>query len=156
MRTALALVVLFALAILSLAAGYGPYRICQSFVDLVGDKLEWRTRSLAGEQGVNCGRVESGHDARAANDCARESLSLGRGFRVRYKIPTIDSNVSIGLVRSPQGRLYEIIFDGNPGNIGRFSYNTSLFRQQIAVEECSTELRVTHGGRLTCIADRGC
>src|SRR5208337_3754743 len=101
MRTALALVVLFALAILSLAAGYGPYRICQSFVDLVGDKLEWRTRSLAGEQGVNCGRVESGHDARAANDCARESLSLGRGFRVRYKIPTIDSILSIRIGRPP-------------------------------------------------------
>jgi len=151
MRTALPLVVLLALATLSIAAGFGPYRICQGFVDLVGDKLEWRARSLAGKQGVNCGHVESGHDARAANDCARNSLALAKAFRVRYKIPTIDSNVSTGLVRSPQGRVYEIILDGNPGRGGA----TSLFRQQIAVEECSTELRVTHGGRLTCIADRG-
>ena len=155
MRTALPLVVLLALAALSVAAGFGPYHICQGFVDLVGDKLEWRARSLAGKQGVNCGRVDGGHDARSANDCVRNSLALGRAFRVRYKVPTIDGNVSTGLVRSPQGHLYEIIFEGNPGNVGRFSDNTSLFRQQISIEECSTELQVTHGGRLTCIADRG-
>lgn len=152
MRAALVLLVVLALVNLCLAAGFGPHYLCQGFVDLVGDKLEWHTRSLAGKQAVNCGRVESGQDARAANDCVRNSLALGKPFRVRYKIPTIDSNVSSGLVRAPQGRLYQIIFDGNPG---RYSDNTSLFRQQIAVEECSTGLRVTYGGRLTCIADRG-
>jgi hypothetical protein len=152
MRTALALVVLIALAALSVAAGYGPYRLCEGFVDLVGDKLERRASSLAGSQGVNCGRVESGHDARAANDCVRNSLALGKAFRVRYKVLAIESSsLSTGLVRSTQGRLYEIVLDGNPGRAGA----TSLFRQQIAVKECSTELRVTHGGRLTCIADRG-
>lgn len=116
MRTALALVVLLALATLSIAAGYGPYRLCQGFVDLVGDKLEWRASSLAGSQGVNCGRVESGHDARAANNCVRNSLALGKAFRVRYKVPAIDSSsLSTGLVRSPQGRLYEIVSDGTRG-----------------------------------------
>jgi hypothetical protein len=155
MRTALLLVILFVLAILSRAAGFGPYRLCQGFVDLVGDKLEWRSRSIAGKQGVNCGRVDSGHDAGAANDCVRNSLALGKAFRVRYKLPTIESSVSVGLVRSPHGHVYEIIFDGNPENIGRFSGDTSLFRQQIVVQECSSELQVTHGGRLTCIADRG-
>jgi len=150
MKTVLALVALLVLVTVSIAAGFGPYRICQAFVDLVGDKLEWRARSLAGKQGVNCGRVESGHDARAANDCVRNSLASGKAFRVRYTAQTIEGGLSTGLVRSPQGRVYEIMLDDKPWRGG-----PSLFREQIAVEECSTELRVTHGGRLTCIADRG-
>jgi hypothetical protein len=151
MRTSLALVALLALATLSIAVGFGPYRLCQAFVDLVGDRLDRRASLLAGPQGANCGRVERGHDARAANECVRTSLALGTAFRVRYDVPTIDSNISTGLVRSPQGRLYEIFFDGNPGRAGP----TLLFRQRIAVEECSTELQVTYGGRLTCTPDRG-
>ena len=151
MKLALALLSLSALAVLSLATGFGPYHLCQGFVDLVGDKLEWRSRALAGSVEVNCGRVESGHDARKANDCVRTSLALGKAFRVRYGVPTIDSDISTGLVRSPQGRLYEIILDGNPGRAGP----TSLLRQRVAVQECSSELQVTYGGRLTCIPDRG-
>jgi hypothetical protein len=52
MKTILAVVALLSLATLGIAAGFGPYRICQGFVDLVGDKLEWRARSLAGKQAV--------------------------------------------------------------------------------------------------------
>jgi hypothetical protein len=151
MKTVLVLVVLLSLATLSIAAGFGPYRICQALVDLVGDKLEWRSRSLAGKEAVNCGRVEALHGARAANDCVRNAIASGKAFRVRYTAPAIEGGLHTGLVRSPQGHLYEIILDGNPGRGGP----TSLFRQQIAVEECSTELRVTRFGRLTCIADRG-
>jgi hypothetical protein len=151
MKAGLAVVTLLLVALLSLAAGFGPYRLCQGLVDLVGDKLEWRARSLAGPQGVNCGRVESGHDARAANDCVRKSLGLGRAMRVRYEVPGIDSTGSTALVRSPQGHVYEIVLDGNPGHAGP----TSLFRQRIAVKECSTELQIASGGRLTCIHNGG-
>jgi hypothetical protein len=147
MKTALAFVALLTAAMLSLAAGYGPYHLCQGFVDLVGDKLAWRARSLAGPQGVNCDRVESGHDAREANDCVTKSLASGKAFRVRYKVGSIDSNVSTALVRSPQGHLYEITLDGNPGKAGP----TSLFRQRIAVKECSSQLQIAPSGRLTCI-----
>jgi hypothetical protein len=151
MKTILAVVALLSLATLGIAAGFGPYRICQGFVDLVGDKLEWRARSLAGKQAVNCGRVEALHDASVANDCVRNAIASGKAFRVRYTVPAIESGLYTGLVRSPQGHLYEILLVGDPGGGGP----TSLFRQQIAVEECSTELRVTHFGRLTCIADHG-
>ena len=149
MKAGLAVVTLLLVALLSLAAGFGPYRLCQGLVDLVGDKLEWRARSLAGAQSVNCGRVEGGHDARDANGCVTMSLASGKAFRVRYKVPSIDSNVSTALVRSPQGQLYEITLDGNPGKAGP----TSLFRQRIAVKECSSQLQIAPGGRLTCISD---
>jgi hypothetical protein len=139
------------LIIISLSAGFGPYRLCQGFVDLVGDKLEWRSRHLAGPKGVNCGRVEGGHDARAANDCVRNALSAGQAFRVRYRVPTTDSDVSTGLVRSRQGELYEMILDGNPGKAGP----TSLFRQRIAVRQCEMEMHLAYGGRLTCLPDGG-
>ena len=149
MKAALAFVALSTAVILTLAAGYGPYRLCQGLVELVGDKLEWRARSLAGPEGVNCGHVESGHDARDANDCVRKSLALGRAMRVRYEVHGIDSTGSTALVRSPVGHVYEIVLDGNPGHAGP----TSLFRQRIAVKECSTELQIAPGGRLTCISD---
>lgn len=149
MKTCLVLFAFLILAIISLASGFGPYRLCQAFVDLVGDKLEWKARSLAGKEGVNCGRVESGHDARAANDCVTSSLALGKAFRVRYGVQAIEGGLYTGLARSQQGRTYEIILDDKPWGGG-----PSLFRQQIVVEECSTEMRVTHGGRLTCTPDR--
>ena len=151
MRVVLALVVVLALAVLGLAAGVGPYRLCQGLVDFIGDKLERQSRTLAGPRAVNCGRVERGHFASMANDCVRESLASGKAFLVRYGVQTIDSDISTGLVRSPQGRLYEIILDGNSGRAGP----TSLLRQRITVQECSSELRVTYGGRLSCLPDRG-
>ena len=95
--------------------------------------------------------MEALHDASIANDCVRSAIASGKAFRVRYTVPTIEGGLYTGLVRSPQGHLYEILLAGNPGRGGP----TSLFRQQIAVEECSIELRVTRFGRLTCIADRG-
>jgi hypothetical protein len=150
MKTGLVLFAFLILAIMSLASGFGPYRLCQGFVDLVGDKLDWRARSLAGKEGVNCGRVESGHDARAANDCVKNSLALGKAFRVRYDVQAIEGSLYAGLVRSQQGRTFEIILDDKSSRGA-----PSLFRQQVAVEECTTELRVTHGGRLTCTPDRG-
>ena len=149
MKAGLTVIALLAVAVLSLSAGFGPYRLCQGFVDLVGDKLEWRASSLAGSEGVNCGRVDSGHDARTANDCMKKALALGKPVRVRYDIPSVDSKLSNALVRSPQGRLYEIILDGNPGHAGP----TSLLRQRIVVKECSSDLQITSGGRLTCIPD---
>lgn len=135
-----------ALIALGLAASVGPYPLRRALIQLVGDKLEWKSRSLAGPHAVNCGEVERGHSAAAANDCVRDSLALAKAFRVRYGVQTIDADISTGLVRSPQGRLYEITIQIDRG---------SLFRQRTISQECVTDLQVTVGGRLTCLPDRG-
>jgi len=150
-KISLILLAAVGLIVAILAAGYGPYRFVQVFVDLVGDNLEWQSRQIAWRSAVNCGVVEAGHDARDANDCALSALSTGRSFRVRYRVQTIDSDVSTGIVRSSQGRLYEIILEGNPGRGGP----TSLLRQRTLVEECTTTIHQTSAGRLTCTRDRG-
>jgi hypothetical protein len=62
-------------------------------------------------------------------------------------VSTIDADISTGIVRAPSGVLYEMIFDGNPGKSGP----TSLFRQRLSMQTCSTDLRTTRGGRLTCV-----
>ena len=146
MRAAVVIAVLLLLAILALADGHGPYLARQAFVDAIGDKLDWKSRSLAGPDAVNCGRVDRGHFADDANRCVRASQAAGKPFRVRYGVEIIDSDIHAGLVRTPQGHLYEIILSLD---------RSSLFRQRIVEQECTGELRVTYGGRLTCLPDRG-
>src|SRR5215470_9596798 len=133
MKKRLVLAAVSILVLVILSSGLGPYRLCQSFVDLVGDKLEWQSRSIAGSGALDCGRVESGHDARVANDCVRNALASSKPFRVRYEVQSIDSGISSGLVRSQSGPLYELVFDGNPGHAGP----TSLFRQRLAIHACA-------------------
>src|SRR6266404_4536623 len=147
MRLAYILVCIAIVVVLALAGGFGPYILCEGFVRLVGDSLEWKARSVAGSTAINCKRVEAGHDPTSSNACAQNAQALGKPFRVRYHVSTIDADISTGIVRAPDGVLYEMIFDGNPGKAGP----TSLFRQRLSIHKCSTELRTTHGGRLTCI-----
>jgi hypothetical protein len=144
MRTAMiVLVVLLAVGVFGLAAGRGPYILRQAFLDLVGDKLDWQSRWISGMGAVNCGYVEVGHDARAANGCVRAAFASGKAFRVRYGVESFDAEIDTALARSPQGRLYVLTT----------LYRSELLRQHVRLQDCRTELHETYGGRLSCLPD---
>jgi hypothetical protein len=117
-------------------------------VPAIGDAMEWRSRWLAGRHGVDCGRVRIGGDPRAATACALQAQAEGKPFRVRYDIMGIDSAVAGGVVRTPDGRLYGLSFDGNPTGAG----GTSLFRQRVSQLPCPSPPRlwVNPKGRVNC------
>jgi hypothetical protein len=145
MRIAIGIVVTVLMIGLLSLAGFGPYYARRICLDLVGDKLYWESVRTAGMRSVNCGYVETGHDARNANDCVRAALAAGKAFRVRYGVQSIDAEIDTGLMRSPQGRLYAVTT----------LYRSELFRQHVRLQECTTELEVTGGGRLACLRDPG-
>jgi hypothetical protein len=58
---------------------------------------------------------ESIHDVAAvATKCALKAFGEKQPFRVRYDLRGIDSDVSAGLVYTPEGKLYGLTFDGDP------------------------------------------
>jgi len=85
---------------------------------VVGDAYEWRAHKIAGRHAVDCGRAEVGRGSRAANDCALTAFLKGQPFRVRYDIQGIDSDVSAGLARGEDGRMFALMFDGDPNGRG--------------------------------------
>jgi hypothetical protein len=115
-----------------------------------GDAYDWKAWELVGSGAVNCGRVEVGTGSRAANECTMKAFLTGRPFRVRYDLQGYDSDISAGLVRAGDGRMYAISFDGDPWGKG----GTSLFRQQVTTTECPQPaiLRMSVGNRMTCFS----
>jgi len=77
------------------------------------DKLELTSIELAGSEAMDCGRVRLHSDPKAATDCALKVFSEKKPFRVRYDLLGMDSAVAIGIVGTPDGRLYEIHFDSD-------------------------------------------
>jgi hypothetical protein len=121
-------------------------------VRVVGDAMDWRSRSLAGWHSINCGRVRIGQDPKGATECALKAHSEGRPFRVRYDIMGFDSAVAGGIVRTPDGHLYGLSFDGDPAGQG----GVSLWRQRVGRTRCPepTHLYVNPKGRLNCFQQR--
>jgi hypothetical protein len=115
---------------------------------VVGDGMDWRSRSLAGWYSINCGRVRIRQDPKAATECALKAQSESRPFRVRYDIMGYDSAVAGGIVRTAEGHLYALSFDGDPAGHGR----VSLWRQTVGQAPCPepTHLYVNPKGRLNC------
>jgi hypothetical protein len=128
--------------------GFIPISWSDAFMSKHGDAMDWRSRWLAGSHSINCGRVRIGQNPNQATKCGLEANAEGRPFRVRYDIQGWDSEVAGGLIRTGDGHLYALCFDGNPSGGGR----TSLWGQTVAVAPCPepTRLYVNPKGRLNC------
>ena len=113
-----------------------------------GDAWEKQSRQLGGAQASDCGRVRVRGDPTAASACGLNAFHQGKPFRVRYDLQGIDSNVSAGLVYTPEGKLYGLVFDGDPMGQG----GTSWSRQRDEKVLCPSpfHLHTNPNGRLNC------
>jgi hypothetical protein len=117
-----------------------------------GDSLERQARRLGGPVAIDCGRVAVYGNPKTANECCLKALRENHAFRVRYDLRGMDSDVSVGMVYTPGGKLYILTFDGDPQGQG----GTSLTRQRVGAVECSSPFDVYVGrdGHLTCAVER--
>jgi len=115
-----------------------------------GDAWERQSRKLSGDHAVDCGRVRVHRSAEAATECALKAFHAGKPFRVRYDLQGYDSDVSAGLVYTPEGKLYGLVFDGDPYGQG----GTSWSRQRTEKVPCPVppQLYVNPNGRLNCFS----
>jgi len=113
-----------------------------------GDDFERQSRALSGSTAEDCGRVRVRRNPASASECALRAFQEGRPFRVRYDLQGIDSDVSAGLVYTPEGKLYAFTFDGDPYGQG----GTSWSRQRTEKTLCPApfQIYVNPNGRLDC------
>jgi hypothetical protein len=130
------------------AAGLAGEILDRKLVRVLGDAMDRQSKQLAGERGINCGRVRLGGDPKVATACAIQAQADGKPFRVRYDIMGFDADVAGAIVRTTDGRLYGLSFDGNPSGAG----GTSFFRERVALSPCPqpTHLWVNPKGRVNC------
>jgi hypothetical protein len=132
-----------------------PVFLCVFFlVDFMGltwplfrvtwDAMDWRSHYLAGIHSVDCGRVKVRGDASVATDCALQANAEGKPFRVIYNIQGYDSSVAGGVVRTLDGRLLFLSFDG-----------FSFLRQRVSVTPCPKpyHLYVNPASRMNCFQE---
>jgi hypothetical protein len=115
---------------------------------LKSDAMEEGSRKLVGTNAVDCGRVTLGKDPKTATDCALNAFRTNRPFRVRYDLRGIDSDVSAGLLRADDGKLYAMSFDGDPMGGGGVSPTNQRFTTELCPQPWN--VRVTQNGRLNC------
>jgi hypothetical protein len=77
------------------------------------DAWEKQSRQLAGPHSTDCGRVRVHESPKAASACGLNAFHQHKPFRVCYDVQGIDSDVSAGLVYTPEGKLYGLVFDGD-------------------------------------------
>jgi hypothetical protein len=140
-------VILFRLLVISHGDSVGT-----GFASMFGDAMDWQSRSLAGWRSINCGRVEVHGDPTASTECALRAQAEGKPFRVVYNIVGYDSPVAGGIVRTPDGQLYALSFDGDPAGGG----GVSLLGQQVGKATCPkpTRLWVNPKGRINCFQQK--
>jgi hypothetical protein len=116
-----------------------------------GDAWETEGRQLSGRRAIDCGRVTVHESATVATECALKAFREKEPFRVRYDLRGIDSDVSAGLVYTPEGELYGLTFDGDPQGQG----GTSWSRQRVEKTLCPTpfQLYVNPNGRVNCFSN---
>jgi hypothetical protein len=103
-----------------------------------GDAWQRESRVLSGHHATDCGRVQVRGNPETATECALKAFREGRPFRVRYDLQGIDSDVSAGLVYTPEGKLYALVFDGDPSGQG----GTSWSRQRTEKLPCPVPFQV--------------
>ena len=123
-------------------------RISDLLLPILGDSMDRETRHLIGPAGIDCGTVQVHADPTAATNCALKAQTDGKPFRVRYDIMGYDSAVAGGIVRTPEGKLYALSFDGDPSGGG----GTSFFRERTSKADCPqpVHLWVNPKGRINC------
>ena len=119
-------------------------------VHTLGDTWERQSRKLAGTHAVDCGRVRAHRSPDAATACALRAFHDSKPFRVRYDLRGIDSDVSAGLVYTPEGTMYGLVFDGDPEGQG----GTSWSKQRTDKTPCPLPLHlyVNSNGRVNCFS----
>jgi hypothetical protein len=121
-------------------------------IHTLGDAWEQQSRRLSGSRAIDCGRVRVRGNPKAATECALKAFHEGKPFRVRYDLQGIDSDVSAGLVYTPDGKLYGLAFDGDPYGHG----GTSWSRQRADKVPCPLpfQMYINPNGRLNCFTPR--
>jgi hypothetical protein len=142
---------LFFLLIVLLLFGLGStpgYRL-QTWVltPFFGDPIERATRSLSGNQAIDCGRVVIRGNPSQATHCSLAAQSKGLPFRVVYELQGTDSDIADAFVRTPDGRLFRVAYDSYPQGCG-----FSIWFQRIYSAQCAQPqgVDVDSNGRLTC------
>jgi len=110
------------------------------------DRLDSTSIALAGPEAVDCGRVGPRGDPKEATDCALNAFSHKIPFRVRYDLQGIDSFPALGIVGTPDAKLYELHFDSDAMGRGRQFGAQTL--QTLACPD--PPALVPSGNRLTC------
>lgn len=102
---------------------------------------------LAGEGALNCGRVRYDQDASLASDCALNAFKAKKRFYVRYDLPGIDSDVSVGVVGKGTNEVYTLVYDStlSSNDKGDLSKETRLCPIPVNLVE-------TKSGRLKCLS----
>ncbi len=123
---ALCLVVLYVLLALAMPIASGP------IVWIIGDKLDWESRRLAGWNARNCGRVSYNADGGMASECVVKAFRDKAPFRVRYETISIDEASAFAVVGGRDGQVYHIGFlGGSPdGSVDFFHQNITTWRCQ--------------------------
>jgi len=115
----LCLLVLYVLLALTMPVASGP------IVWVIGDKLDWESRRLAGWNARNCGRVSYDADASKASECVVKAYRDKEPFRVRYETLSMEQASAFAIVGARDGHLYHIGFlGGSPdGGVDFFHQN---------------------------------
>ena len=97
---------------------------------ILGDKLDWESRRLAGWNATNCGRVAQDGDARNGSACAVAAFKNRKSFQVRYEMAALDEAYAISIVGAPDGHVYHLGFlGGSPdGGVSFRAQNVSIWR----------------------------
>ena len=118
--------------VVSLLAIGGDDSFGTRFASRFGDAMDWESRWLTGRHSINCGRVEVKGDPTEATKCALQAQGEGKSFRVTYNVMGYDAPVAGGIVRTPDGELFALSFDGDPAGGG----GVSLFGQHVTKSPC--------------------
>jgi len=113
------------------------------------DRLDNESRRLAGPRGINCGRVPVNGDPKSTTRCALKAQEEERPFRVLYDLQGVDSSVTVGVVRTPEGAVCALTFDSDPsGGSGGGSRGYGI----IQASRCPDPVHLSVGqdGRIDC------
>jgi len=108
-----------------------PFIAGDPIVWIIGDKLDWESRRLAGWNARNCGRVSYKHDGGMASECVVKAFRDKEPFRVRYETRSVDEASAFAIVGARDGHLYHIAFLGGSSDGG-----VSFFHQYITTWRC--------------------
>lgn len=134
--------------LLGLLAIGGDDSFGSRFASRFGDAMDWKSRWLAGRHSVNCGRIAVHGDPTAATQCALQAQAQGKPFTVVYNVMGYDAPVAGGIVRTTDGELYALSFDGDPSGGG----GVSLLGQRVNKTPCPKPIHlwVNPKGRINC------